>query len=164
MANIMSIAQNNSSKMTTQNSNTISDAQAYYLQAMGVDLYASTVAVEPDKLQTPAINTQSQSLVSSPVKKSVQQVQRPQVMVSKADFDKATLVKDICQTLGVGADEVEHLGDDYFKLGALQWRFVAKLEQLQFANNKLITEPLNKLDDVVVKRRLWQVLQTVSDD
>lgn len=186
--------------MTTQKPHHLSQAQAYYLHALGVDLYGLKAAneqelqpqkepsqqeqqapIEQAKQQAPSLEAvklklqakskpqlkpqlKPQSQISNQAQIPKQpQPQMPVVLMSEKAFKQAKLVADLCLLHGVGADEVKNLGDDYFQIGAMQWRFVERVDRttdvrFKFADNKLISEPLNKLTDVKTKRALWSAL------
>ena len=168
----------------------LSQAQIYYLQALGVDLYglnhANSDADERSfASQAPAISTptpttpkpaaasslaeikrklggQSQGVQSQDTQESGKRAKVE--LVSEAAFKQSKLVADLCVLYGV--DEIKQISTDYFQLGSIHWRFVEKpdragQQKLVFADNKLISEPLDKLNDTKTKRDLWSYLLKV---
>ena len=82
-------------------------------------------------------------------------------LVSEAVFKQSTLVADLCVLYGT--NDIKRISTDYFQLGKIQWRFVEKpdragQQKFVFADNKLISEPIDKLNDAKTKRALWLCL------
>lgn len=169
--------------MTVQKAHHLSQAQAYYLHVLGVDLYGLTDAEQSvdessqDVQPTPPPNETHSQPVSSleAVKLKLQNSsqlkpepeQEPQpvltVLISEQAFKQSIMVSDLCVLHGVAIEQVQKLADDCFQLGPIQWRFVKRVDstsniRFKFTDNKLISEPLNKLTNVDVKRALWSAL------
>ena len=195
--------------MTVQKSHHLTQAQAYYLQALGVDLYglkdddesvensAKTVQVAGDKtddktsehvtespktasLEAIKLKLQSKSKPQTPAPKQTQPSiqnqpsiqtqthkhhQSKTALMPEQAFKQSRMVADLCVLQGVSLDAVKKLGDDYFQLGAIEWRFIEQVnksaeERFKFTDNKLISEPMSRLTDIETKRALWSALMS----
>lgn len=159
--------------MTTQKSHQLSPAQAYYLQVLGVDLYAlyenehrvEKQVAESNQNITPSLSPSIEDVKRKLQARSKPQPQKPPMLMSEQAFKQSQLVADLCVLQGVDVDEVKTLGDDCFQIGQMKWRFVQQLDKtsdrlFKFADNQLVSEPVSKLTGVDIKRALWSALMS----
>ena len=179
--------------MSGYNTSQYQDYRHYYLQSMGIVLYDAkpeavsdaqvthpSVPQQPVAAKPAPVNTKpavSRPVIAKPVeaKPAPQPVQAPKVepeSVKPASTALSMLVAsamagDVCQLLGVEVKDIQSLGGNAFKLGAVIWQFDEAATDCKLEHGKLVTMSLDKLDTVAAKKALWQVLAAiveVSDD
>ena len=155
----------------------LSESQHYYLQSMGIDLYAhrDVKTSEPSEKPTavtlkPELNTSARpepesKVIAKPAPKKEakpEPVKPPVFKMSLSELTDSAFVGDICCLLNIKPVDIDKRGDANFGLGALQWVFNDKGEDITFTQNALNTGLLTTLTNVKAKRALWKNLMALK--
>lgn len=82
--------------------------------------------------------------------------------ITLSDLMANTLITDICCLLNITPDAIVGLGDNTFRFGSLDWRFIDE-QAVELEQNQLLTPLPQQLTTVNAKRALWSCLVTWLD-
>lgn len=143
----------------------LSESQHYYLQIMGIDLYAQRGVIASETSEKPtAISPKPEVAPKLEVKTKAkpEPVKPPVFKMALPELTDSTFVGDICCFLNIKPVEINKLGDASFGLGELQWVFNDKSEDITLTQNALNTGLLTNLTSVKAKRALWKNLMALK--
>ncbi|NQZ10087.1 MAG: hypothetical protein HRT35_23300 [Algicola sp.] len=141
----------------------LSESQHYYLQSMGIDLYAhrDVKTSEPSEKPT-AITLKPKPKPEPKVMAKPEPVEPLVFKMALSELTDSTFIGDICCLLNIKPVDIDRLGDANFNLGALQWTFNDKDQDITFTQNALKTGLLTTLTNVKAKRVLWKNLMALK--
>lgn len=137
----------------------LSESQHYYLQSMGIDLYAQRGVITSESSEKP---TAASLKLEVKIKAKPEPVEPPVFKMALPELTDSTFIGDICCFLNIKPIDINKLGDASFGLGALQWAFNDKGEDITFTHNALNTGLLTTLTSVKAKRALWKNLMALK--
>jgi hypothetical protein len=161
----------------------LSESQHYYLQSMGIDLYAQrgvitsessekptavTLKPELNTTATPEPTLESKFEPKTEPKSELKVSAKPELVkppvfkLALSELTDSAFIGDICCLLNIKPVDINKLSDASFGLGVLQWVFNDKGEDITFTDNALNTGLLTTLTSVKAKRALWKNLMALK--
>ena len=150
-----------------------SQYQQYYLQSMGISLYAPreaqaeiapvstaekpAVAPEPPKPQKRVVRPQVTPEPQAP------SVAEPPLLVDKQRWLDSQIVADICRWLALTPADADTSIRNRFVLEGFTWQF-AEGDKIGLAQGVLTSPVLSELGNSAAKRRLWAAIGELSQN